>query len=193
MEIASDYALPYAATLSWYADYVKWLIGEGTFPMPSPHQLNRCTIKSNTGSRLLTVPVVGGFSVLKTGRRSDAELSDHGDWRREHKGALAAEYGKMPFFSHFAPMIFEVIDQKNLTLQQLNHAMHKAICNAAGIDQLHVLRSMRELRPNTYADLHREVSARLNTDISILQAIFMIGRDTTFYLLPSLNDYHKSL
>jgi hypothetical protein len=182
-------ALPYAATLSWYADYVKWLIGEGDYPAPSPRQLNRCSIKSNAGIRYLTLPVEGGFSILKNGRHTDAALSAHGDWRREHKGALAAEYGKMPYYAHFAPLLFDVMDRDDLSLQQMNKALHEAICKAAGLEQLSALQKMREERPNTYKEIHQEVSAKLNTDVSILEAIFMVGRDTTFYLLEPLKGY----
>lgn len=59
---------------------------------------NRCLIASESGPLALTVPVVKPLpgQVMK-----DVRISDHGEWRRNHRNALESCYMNSPFYLYY--------------------------------------------------------------------------------------------
>ena len=92
---------------------------------------NRNLIKTPNGPAWLTIPVVQKSLHQKI---QDTEVSDL-RWAKKHMHSLQANYARSPFFSSFAPRIFEIylaVEREPL-LSKINHAFLCAICQWLGI------------------------------------------------------------
>lgn len=58
---------------------------------------NRCTIATEAGLQVLSVPVEHGTQHIR-----DVRISDHGAWRHLHWNAIMSAYGESPFFEFYA-------------------------------------------------------------------------------------------
>jgi hypothetical protein len=69
---------------------------------------NRYYILGPNGVQVLTIPVVGQKGV-KTPVR-DIRIAEHGNWKREHLGALRAAYGKSAFYPFLEDQLRELYE-----------------------------------------------------------------------------------
>jgi hypothetical protein len=69
---------------------------------------NRNRIKTATGSRWLTVPVLHRGNVEHAIPIKDIRIDTHADWRRKHLLSIESSYAKAPFFARYAPYVREV-------------------------------------------------------------------------------------
>lgn len=78
---------------------------------------HRNTIKMQTGTQWLTVPVVQNRGQLFT----DVVIDSSTNWRRKHWAAIETNYRKAPFFSTIAPRLREIlVDGKQTRMMDLD-------------------------------------------------------------------------
>ena len=109
---------------------------------------NRCLIATTQGVQALTVPVKAPTSLTPSDcrgsseaqhashsrGRSEAAISNHGNWRHVHWQALQSAYGDSPFFEYYEddlrPFFFE---DRWLSLYDFNRDICTKICNLIDI------------------------------------------------------------
>lgn len=94
--------------------------------LPLRHSHHRYLIDGPNGVQTLTVPLVGSTNNMMTPLR-DVLISEHGDWRRLHWGALYSAYGRSPYFDYVADDLSRVIHGKQRYLHEFNDQLHQVI------------------------------------------------------------------
>ena len=94
--------------------------------LPLRHSHHRYLIDGPNGVQTLTVPLVGSTNNMMTPLR-DVLISEHGDWRRLHWGALYSAYGRSPYFDYVADDLSRVIHGKQRYLREFNDQLHQVI------------------------------------------------------------------
>ena len=94
--------------------------------LPLRHSHHRYRIDGPNGIQTLTVPLVGSSNNMMTPLR-DVLISEHGDWRRLHWGALFSAYGRSPYFDYVADDLSRVIHGTQHYLHEFNRQLHEVI------------------------------------------------------------------
>ena len=94
--------------------------------LPLRHSHHRYHIDGPNGIQTLTVPLVGSTNNMTTPLR-DVLISEHGDWRRLHWGALFSAYGRSPYFDYVADDLSHVIHGTQRYLHEFNAQLHEVI------------------------------------------------------------------
>lgn len=95
--------------------------------LPLRHSHHRYAIEGPNGVQQLTVPLVGETHNMATPMR-EVRISEHGNWRRLHWGALYSAYGRTPYFDHIAPDLEAIIvDGHQTHLLELNTQLQHLI------------------------------------------------------------------
>ena len=184
---------PYLASVSWYAHWLKARLdglsgdeasieaNKGT--NVSSKDFARCRIKGQSNPTLLTLPVEGGSSRLKrTSGIPRLKLSEHGNWRHSHMGALNAAYGRSPYFQHFMPILADVYNSGESSLKDFNERIHSAVVEMlfGDMDQTTAPLSIRDAAK----ERGKEIASGINPDISVIDLLMTHGRES---LLPLLS------
>lgn len=153
-------------------------------------ELHRCLLQG--ADTPLSVPVAGGRAYLKKERSAHPLLiSGHGDWRRIHLGAISAQYGRTPYFRHYFPEIESIIllyGNPDASLHLLNKSLHEAVCRMIfRTEDLHAVTEMREKRPDIFRAVATEISDKTDPSLSVVDALFRLGPDTIFSVIPPLS------
>ena len=182
---------PYAAPSEWYARHIAHRLGIMPAPLSETRRLNRCTIATLTSPRTLTIPVSGGSAMLKNCKRlNEIEVSDHGDWRRVHWGAITTAYHRTPFFIHYAHLFEPVYCLENPTLLQFCNNFHQAVSKALDTDRLLPflpgLLEGKKLNDRVEMPHYRQIHPLDDPGLSILDALFNLGPETIIMLCRAL-------
>lgn len=181
--------IPYLGSISLYAKWLHASLCDSPTPQLEPKSLNRTLVAGANGLQRLSVPIEGGSRNLNL-PFSQIALSEHGNWRRVHWGAIFSAYGRAPFFEHYEAIFRPVWERAWPTLSELNIALHERILHIlfSGVS----LQSLKEmhytLSPQLLADyasypqLGKSDSAP-SPDLAIIDAIFALGPHTIFHLL----------
>lgn len=94
--------------------------------LPLRHSHHRYRIDGPNGLQTLTVPLVGATNNMAAPLR-DVLISEHGDWRRLHWGALYSAYGRSPYFDYVADDLSRVIHGNQRYLHEFNSQLHEVI------------------------------------------------------------------
>lgn len=94
--------------------------------LPLRHSHHRYYIDGPNGIQTLTVPLVGSTNNMATPLR-DVLISEHGDWRRLHWGALFSAYGRSPYFDYVADDLSRVIHGTQRYLHEFNSQLHALV------------------------------------------------------------------
>lgn len=95
--------------------------------LPLRHSHHRYVIDAPNGPVKLTVPLVGSTNAMAVPLR-DVLISEHGNWRHLHWGALFSSYGKSPFFDFIADDLHRIIAAGHQQhLLDLNMELHELI------------------------------------------------------------------
>lgn len=94
--------------------------------LPLRHSHHRYRIDGPNGLQTLTVPLVGATNNMAAPLR-DVLISEHGDWRRLHWGALYSAYGRSPYFDYVADDLSRVIHGNQRFLHEFNSQLHEVI------------------------------------------------------------------
>ena len=118
-----------AASVRCYAAAIKsgtLLIDLNERCLPLRHSHHRYRIDGPNGVQTLTVPLVGSTNNMMTPMK-DVLISEHGDWRRLHWGALFSAYGRSPYFDYAADDLSRVIHGSQRYLHEFNRQLHEVI------------------------------------------------------------------
>jgi len=94
--------------------------------LPLRHSHHRYRVDGPNGLQTLTVPLVGSTNNMMTPLR-DVLISEHGDWRRLHWGALYSAYGRSPYFDYVADDLSRVINGTQRYLHDFNAQLHQVV------------------------------------------------------------------
>ena len=95
--------------------------------LPLRHSHHRYVIDAPNGPVKLTVPLVGSTNAMPV-MMHDVLISEHGNWRHLHWGALFSSYGKSPFFDFVADDLHRIIvEGRHQRLLDLNMELHHLI------------------------------------------------------------------
>ncbi len=95
--------------------------------LPLRHSHHRYVIDAPNGPVKLTVPLEGNTNAMPVMMR-DVLMSEHGNWRHLHWGALFSSYGKSAFFDFIADDLHSVIvDGRHTHALDFNMELHRVI------------------------------------------------------------------
>lgn len=121
------FSLAYAGSVRYYAAMLacrKVIVHTSERQKKTPWCAHHCNLIGANGEQTLTLPLVKpAFGLVNT-----LEISEHGDWRRTHWGALFSAYGKSPFFEHISDDLEAMYNDHNITnLAEFNIAIHRLV------------------------------------------------------------------
>lgn len=171
--------------------------------LPLRHSHHRYRIDGPNGVQTLTVPLVGSTNNMMT-PLSDVLISEHGDWRRLHWGALFSAYGRSPYFDYVADDLARVIHGGQRYLHEFNSQLHEVIIDFMDLPIITRYMSSAE-RPDADAvDLRGRIAMKkpdnlaivnvpysqmwssqqgFEPDLSILDLMMNTGREGIFTLM----------
>jgi hypothetical protein len=169
--------------------------------LPLRHSHHRYYIDGPNGIQTLTVLLVGSTNNMATPLR-DVLISEHGDWRRLHWGALFSAYGRSPYFDYVADDLSRVIHGTQRYLHEFNAQLHEVIVDfmdlplvtryvdgrgiPAGTDDLRGRIAMKkpDTLPMANVPYYQMWSGRsgFNPGLSILDLMMNMGREGIFTL-----------
>ena len=170
--------------------------------LPLRHSHHRYRIDGPNGVQTLTVPLVGSTNNMMTPLR-DVLISEHGDWRRLHWGALFSAYGRSPYFDYVADDLSRVIHGSQRYLHDFNRQLHEVIVDFMDLPIETTYGSSGEL-PADVLDLRGRIAMKKTDtlpmtnvpyyqmwtsregfcpDLSILDLMMNMGREGIFTLM----------
>ena len=103
------------------------IIDPGERHLPLRHSHHRYAIVGPNGVQQLTVPLTGNTHNMAT-PIDQVRISEHGDWRHLHWGALYSAYGRTPYFDYIADDLHALlVDGGQTSLLQLNLSIHRLV------------------------------------------------------------------
>ncbi len=172
--------------------------------LPLRHSHHRYSIVGPNGVQQLTVPLVGSTNAMQV-PLDQVRISEHGEWRQRHWGAIFSAYGKTPYFDFIAPELKDVILGQQQSLLEFNEQMQALILDFLDLPILTTVRPIGntppaagtcDLRgriagkkpdrlPITDVAYHQQWADRLGgfqTGLSVLDMLMNVGREAVFYL-----------
>ena len=185
--------VPYMASARWYAEWLRGL----SIGMPEEEAVGlancaadiygkdfaRCRIRCNDSDMLLSEAIEGGASRLKRpSALPKLMLSDHGNWRHAHLGALNAAYGRAPYYQHFMPLLEVVYNSEEKSLMGFNALVHEAIKKMLFGDE-DPLQLMQAAKGSDSSKARgKEIAAEISMPLSVIDALMRHGRETLLAL-----------
>ena len=135
--------------------------------LPLRHSHHRYRVDGPNGVQTLTVPLVGSTNNMMTPLR-DVLISEHGDWRRLHWGALFSAYGRSPFFDYVADDLLRVIHGSQRYLHDFNRQLHEVIVDFMDLPlETRYLDSVGENELERAADLRGRIAMKKTDTLPI--------------------------
>ena len=202
-----------AASVRCYAAALKagtLLIDHDETRLPLRHSHHRYRIDGPNGLQTLTVPLVGSTNNMMTPLR-DVLISEHGDWRRLHWGALFSAYGRSPYFDYVADDLSRVINGSQRYLLDFNSQLHEVIVDFMDLP-LETRTFGQEGSPEGIVDLRGRIAMKkpdtlpianvpyyqmwagqdgFRPDLSILDLMMNMGREGILTLMEMAADSFK--
>lgn len=124
------FSLAYAGSVRYYAAMLackKVIVSIGDRRSKMSWNTNHCNLVGANGKQTLTLPLIKPIEG-PVGTLNDVKISEHGDWRRVHWGALFSAYGKSPFFEYISDELQSIYENHNLdNLVDFNKAIHNLV------------------------------------------------------------------
>lgn len=121
------FSLAYAGSVRYYAAMLacrRVVVHTAERRKKTPWCAHHCRVIGANGEQTLTLPLVKPAS----GAVNTLEISEHGDWRRTHWGAVFSAYGKSPFFEYIADDLEAIYNDTSITiLADFNIAIHRLV------------------------------------------------------------------
>ena len=171
--------------------------------LPLRHSHHRYRIDGPNGVQTLTVPLVGSTNNMMT-PLSDVLISEHGDWRRLHWGALFSAYGRSPYFDYVADDLARVIHGGQRYLHEFNSQLHEVIIDFMDLPIITRYMNSAERSDANAVDLRGRIAMKkpdnlaivnvpysqmwtsqqgFEPDLSILDLMMNTGREGIFTLM----------
>ena len=204
-----------AASVRCYAAALKaghLMVDLDELRLPLRHSHHRYRIDGPNGLQTFTVPLVGSTNNMMTPLR-DVLISEHGDWRRLHWGALFSAYGRSPYFDYVADDLSRVIHGQQRYLHDFNAQLHQVVvdfmdlpintCYGAGekgVENVVDLRGRIAMKKSDtlaianvpYYQMWTAVREGFAPDLSILDLMMNLGREGIFTLMKMAADFPVS-
>ena len=170
--------------------------------LPLRHSHHRYRIDGPNGVQTLTIPLASNTNNMMTPMRN-VLISEHGNWRRLHWGALFSAYGRSPYFDYAADDLARVIHGSQRYLHEFNRQMHEVIVDFMDLPlKTHYLTT--DEVPEGATDLRGRIGTKkgdtlpivnvpyyqmwtsnegFRADLSILDLMMNMGREGIFTLL----------
>ena len=132
---------------------------------------NHCRICGAGGVQQLVIPIEKSNYFAST-RLRDVTISEHGNWRHQHWGALFSSYGKSPFFDYIAFDLERIICGNQRFLLDLNMQLHQLIVDFL---DLPISCNATNTLPDHATDLRRAVGEKKPAESMV--------RDVPYYQL----------
>lgn len=184
--------VPYAASLGYYTGLLR---GDAAPADAAPDAICHTLIAAPQGHSgatvTLTVPLAGGRRGGHGLPAAARMVSLHGRWPHVHLGALAASYGRTPYYRHYIGAVAEALDLAGapggVTLGRLSAALDAVVRRALPADALAALRQTAAADPRRLLALAAEAAAHepggvADTRLSMLHYLFRYGPQTIFFL-----------
>lgn len=189
---------PLSMTIGWFSAFIDRWIEKGdeqeaieyanTF-LSSSKEFGRMRLKNVKNESLaLSVAIEGGGRALRSfDNVSDACLSDHGNWKKNHLGAFEACLGKKPFFRHLLTGLEKPFtDETYLSLRDFNSAIFNTLktflIGNAGIEAVALYKKDPIVKARG-----RELLKSIDPDISLIQAVADYGQETLLAVMAFEN------
>lgn len=185
---------PLAPSASWFSNYLKSLLKdksereaiiESNSFIYSPKEFGRYQLRSPKGEDfILSVAVEGGGRQLRDLSKIEGlKLSEHGDWRKTHLGAIESALGRKPFFRHLEDDLKKIYGNKELqTLEGFNTAIFQTLKTfLIGDIRVSELKDIRE--GSMVYKRGKEIAIEIEPHISMLQALSEKGREALMGIL----------
>lgn len=155
----------------------------------TPKEFGRFEISDVKGRPVrLSLAIEGGGRRLRTWSfLEEAMLSEHGDWRKNHLGALEACLGRKPYFIELFALINHIYLDKNINcLRDFNSAIFECIYSFL----------MQKMNPCNLSVFHErkeisergcEIAKNINPTFSSLQILTEIGKESLLGFLALKN------
>ena len=176
--------------------------------LPLRHSHHRYRIDGPNGMQTLTVPLVGSTNNMMTPLR-DVLISEHGDWRRLHWGAMFSAYGRSPYFDYVADELSRVIHGSQRYLHDFNRQLHEVIVEFMDLPLATKYLKSEDETGQDVEDLRGRIAMKKNdtlpmvnvpyyqmwtwtgafkADLSILDLMMNMGREGIFTLMEMVAD-----
>lgn len=126
---------------------------------------NHCRILGANGVQTLAIPIEKCTGIDHKLTIRDLKISEHGDWRRIHWGAIFSAYGKTPFFEYIEDDLKRIYNRADKWLLDFNMALHEIVCEFL---DLPVSFSLAEIgnKAIACADLRESIGDKNHDDIA---------------------------
>lgn len=186
---------PYAAPAKWYVAWLKKLLdghpdstaiglaNEET--RLSGKDYARCRLHPPEGETLLlSMAIEGGNRQLRSGNTEGVRLSEHDNWRKNHLGAIAAIYGRSPYFDHISNLLFPVVSNlEYIYMQDLNKEIHRKVVRFL-LGEISLSRLNNPCDQNVVIrERGKEIAAIIKSEISIIDSLMRHGQETLLGLM----------
>ena len=185
---------PLAPSVAWFSNFLKeyiltqdreTAIRQSNLTLSSPKEFGRFSLLDPKGeAKVQSVAVEGGSRQLRSfSKIEDLRLSEHGDWRKVHLGALEAILGRKPFFRDLEPGLKNVyLNSQLLSLKDFNFAIFEVLFSffIGNISPA----TLAEFKNNPKVKARgKEIAGQFRSGMSVLQAAASFGKETLLGLL----------
>ncbi|MCH5227038.1 MAG: WbqC family protein [Muribaculaceae bacterium] len=151
----------------------------------SPREFGRYSLVTS-GGPIVTLPIAvkgGGRQLRDFGSISRLQLSEHGNWRKTHLGAIEANMGRAPFYRNLEPALSRVYRDTSLSsLRDFNLAIFRTLLSFLlgdiSFEELNQFYGNPVLKTRG-----EEIAECIIPEHSILPALATYGRETLLGLL----------
>ncbi|MCH5229333.1 MAG: WbqC family protein [Muribaculaceae bacterium] len=186
---------PVAPDVTWFTAFFKSFIEQGDSgkaiteankTLSSLRDYSRYRIQDSKGEPLvLSMALEGGGRKLRN-LYDDLRLSEHGNWRRVHMGALEASLGKKPFYRHLEMPLRMVYQDKKLDLlEEFNLAIFKVLISFLLGE---ITPSQLKENNDILTERGKEIANKIKPEISLLYPLAEFGRETLLGLLAMIKE-----
>lgn len=191
MELSPKYELAvfssaYCGSVDYYATMLnakKCVIDASERELTSHWAHNHMRICGANGEVVLTVPIEKA-SANRFVPMHDVRISEHGNWRHLHWGALFSAYGKSPFFDYIAPDLQRIIMGEQKHLLDLNMQLHELIVDFL---DLPITTEVRNYEGDTVADFRHQCGEKAHDAQRSIVAEYYQMRLQKFGFMPNLS------
>lgn len=190
LQVLNNLIVPFAPSAAWYAAW--WQARrKGLTDAESISAANiatsirgkdyaRCRIMANGNEIILSMAIEGGAARLKRSSLiPSAQLSDHGNWRHVHLGALEAAYGRCPFYQHLTPLIRDIYNSQEHTLPGFNAKIHHAVCSFLNIiNPKNIPDIISYTGSSATKERGTEIVIGLQRELSIIDTLMKLGTES---------------
>lgn len=161
---------------------------------------NRCIIAGANGPLPLSIPIEKPKSTKSL--MKDIRIAEHGNWRHLHWNAITSAYNSTPFFQYYEDDFRPFYEKKITFLHDFNEQLRTLICRLTGIETeitytetyiTEISESLVDLRETIHPKRPSEFITRpyyqvfsdklgFQNNLSILDLLFNMGNESTFYL-----------